>query len=239
MLPVTRWGFQPVATNTSFQHSVGTTVKSQTDMLKECLCKAGFSPCHFVRECLTGGFLRAVSHKSSVPYQFLLPETSGMASRSQVEVIGWDRLESPSVNILLTTKLLSLDPLSWDMDCLLTLWPLLIPCSLGNGCCTFGFLIFIIVERNFLYNSLYILRERSLKHICSIRAWVPVSFFLSLSLPSANSLERRNLSCSLSFPGFYDSLEKAPCTFTSPSRGHPVPSWETQVLCQGLYWFSA
>ena len=50
----------------------------------------------------------------------------------RTEVIGWDRLEMPSVNILLTTKLLSLDPLSWDMDCLLTLWPLLIPCSLGN-----------------------------------------------------------------------------------------------------------
>ena len=55
------------------------------------------------------------------------------------EVIVWGRLESPLVNILFTTKLLSLDPLSWDMDCLLTLWPLLIPCSLGNGCCRFGF----------------------------------------------------------------------------------------------------
>jgi len=124
----------------------------------------------------------------------------------RTKVIGWDRLESPSVNILLTTKLLSLDPLSWDMDCLLidplswdmdcllTLWPLLIPCSVGNGCCTFGFLIFIIVERNFLYNSLHILTETSLKHLCSIRAWVPVSCFLSLflslppSLPPALSL---------------------------------------------------
>ena len=100
----------------------------------------------------------------------------------RTEIIGWDRLESPSVNILLMTKLLSLDPLSWDMDCLLTLWPLLIPCSLGNSCCTFGFLIFIIIERNFLCNSLYILTERSLKHLCSTRASVPVSFFLSLSL---------------------------------------------------------
>ena len=112
----------------------------------------------------------------------------------RTEVIGWDRLESPSVNILLTTKLLSLDPLSWDMDCLLTLWPLLIPCSLGNGCCMFGFLIVIIGERNFLYNSLYIVTERSLKHLCSIRAWVPVSFFLSLSL--SPSLQ---LSLSLSY----------------------------------------
>ena len=118
----------------------------------------------------------------------------------RTEVIVWYRLGSPLVNILFTTKLLSLNPLSWDMDCLLTLWPLLIPCSLGNGCCTFGFLIFIIVERNSLYNSLYILTERSLKHLCSIRAWVPVSFFLSLSL--ADSLECRDPSCSLSCLGF-------------------------------------
>ena len=108
----------------------------------------------------------------------------------RTEVIGWDRLESPSVNILLMTKLHSLGLLSLDMDCLLTLWPLLIPCSLGNGCCSFGFLIFIIVKRNFLYNSLYILTETSLKHLCSIRAWVPMSFFLSLSLslPPSSSL---------------------------------------------------
>ena len=105
----------------------------------------------------------------------------------RTEATGWDKFESPSVNILFTTKLLSLDPLSWDVVCLLTLWPLLIPCSLGNGCCTFGFLIFIIVERNFLYNSLYILRERSLKHLCSIRAWVPASFFLSFLFLSPSS----------------------------------------------------
>ena len=108
------------------------------------------------------------------------------------EVIVWDRLESPLVNILFMTKLLSLDPLSWAMDRLLTLWPLLIPCSLGNCCCVSGFLIFIIVIRNFLYHSLYTLIEKSLKHICSIRAWVPVSFFLfsspSPSLPPSLQL---------------------------------------------------
>ena len=104
------------------------------------------------------------------------------------EVIVWDRLESPLVNILYTTKLLNLDPFSWDMDCPLTLWPLLIPCSLGNGCCTFGFLIFIIVKRNFLYHSLHILTEKSLKQLCSIRVWVPVSFFLSFSLSLSLSL---------------------------------------------------
>ena len=124
----------------------------------------------------------------------------------RTEVIGWDRLESPSVNILLTTKLLSLDPLSWDMDCLLTLWPLLIPCSLGNGCCTFGFLTFIIAERNFLYNSLYILTERSLKHLCSIRAWVPMSVCLfpslSLSLPVPLALSLSLSYCRLETPRF-------------------------------------
>ena len=38
------------------------------------------------------------------------------------EVIVWGRLGSPLVNILFRTKLLSLAPVSWDMDCLLTLW---------------------------------------------------------------------------------------------------------------------
>ena len=88
---------------------------------------------------------------------------------------------------------------------------MLIPCSLGNNCCTFDFLIFIIVERNSLYNSLYILTERSLKHLCSIRAWVPMSFFLSLSLPLTNSLECRNPRSSFSCPGFQDPLKGALC----------------------------
>ena len=105
------------------------------------------------------------------------------------EVIVRDRLESPLVNILFMTKLLSLNPLSRGMDCLQILWPLLIPCSLGDSCCTFGFLIFIIVERNFLYNSLYILTE-ILKHLCTIRAWVSVPFFLSLSYSPPLSYHR-------------------------------------------------
>ena len=119
------------------------------------------------------------------PISFCCQKLVEQQAAPRTEVIMWDRLESPSVNILFTTKLLSPDPLSWDMDCLLPLWPLLTPCSLGNSCYMFGFLIFITVERNFLNNSLYVLTERSLKHLCSIRVWVPVflSFFLSLSLP--------------------------------------------------------
>ena len=76
---------------------------------------------------------------------------------------------------------------------------IIILCSLGNGYCTFGFLIFLIIGRNFLYYSLYILTEKSLKHLCSIRAWVPVSvclFFLSSvppSLPLSLSLSYHRL----------------------------------------------
>ena len=123
-----------------------------------------------------------------LPISFRCQKLVEQKAAPRTEVIMWDRLESPSVNILFTAKVLSPNPLSWDMDCLLTLWPLLIPRSLGKGCCTFGFLIFIIVERNFLYNSLYILTERSLKHLCSIRAWVPMSVCLFPSLSLSPSL---------------------------------------------------
>ena len=167
-----------------------------------------------------------VSHKSSVPYQFLV--MSGVAHCSQ----DWGQEIKcmhgfPSVNILLTTKVLSHDPLSWDMDCLLTLWSLLIPCFLDNSCCTSGFLIFIIVERNSLYNSLYILTERSLKHPCSTRNLGPC-VSLSLSLPLANSLEHRNPLSSLSCPGFQDLRERMSCAFVSGA---------SPLL--GFCWFSA
>ena len=96
-----------------------------------------------------------------------------------IGVIVWDRLTS-LVKILFMTKLLSLDPLSWDMDCLLTLWPssslvLLVTVTVR--------LIFwyLSLTKEYIYR-LYILTEKSLKHLCSIRDWVPVSFFLSLSL---------------------------------------------------------
>ena len=78
----------------------------------------------------------------------------------------------------------------------------------------FGFLIFIIDERNFLYYSLYILTEKSLKHLCSIRAWVPMSFFLflSLSLQLIPWSAETRLAHSPSWPS------------KTLSRRHPVPS---------------
>ena len=91
---------------------------------------------------------------------------------------------------------------------------IIIPCSLGNSYCTFGFLIFIIDERNFLYYSLYVLTEKSLKHLCSIRAWVPVSVFLSLSL----SFQLRPWSTEI-------RLAHSPAWASKTiSRRHPVPS---------------
>ena len=169
-----------------------------------------------------------VSHKSSVPYQFLV--MSGVAHCSQ----DWGHEIKcmhgfPSVNILLTTKVLSHDPLSGDMDCLLTLWSLLIPCFLDNSCCTSGFLIFIIVERNSLYNSLLHTYRKIIKaplfHQRLGSPWL--SFSLSLSLPLANSLERGNPPSSLSCPGFQDLFERTPCAFVSSAS--PV---------QWFYWFS-
>ena len=143
----------------------------------------------------------------------------------RTELTGWDMCKSPSVNILLRTKLLSLYPLSWDMDCLLNLWPLLIPHSLDKGCCTFGFLIFIIVERNSLYNSLYILTEKSLKHPCSTRGLGPhVCLSLSLSLFLSPSL--RLILWSIETHWAHSSA----LAFKTSSRGRPVPSWVVQAL---------
>ena len=59
------------------------------------------------------------------------------------EVILWGRLGSPLVNILFKTKLLSLLPLSWDMDCLLTLWLTLPLVPLVAVCLVFWSLSFL------------------------------------------------------------------------------------------------
>ena len=91
--------------------------------------------------------------------------------------------------------------------------------------CKSGILIFIFAENNHL---VYMPTTGRLKHLCDIRAWVPVSFFLFilsflLSLFQANSLERGGPLSPLSCPGFWDPLENVPCAFTH-SRGRPVPT---------------
>ena len=59
-----------------------------------------------------------------------------------------------------------------------------------------------------------------MKHPCSIRAWVPVSFFLSLflSFSQANSLECRSLLSSLSGPGLQDPRERVPCAYVKQCK---------------------
>ena len=136
--------------------------------------------------------------------------------------MGWKCMPGfPSVNNVLTTILLSHNPLSSDTDCLLTLWPLLIPCFLDNSCYTYGFLIFIIVERNSLYNSLYILTERSLKHPCSTRDLGP---HLSLSLSLSFSLQ-------LGGSGEFSGVGKPTKLTVLP--GLSRPPWEDALcLCE-------
>ena len=170
--------------------------------------------------------LFSVPHKSSVPYQFLVRGRSGTACCSQDWGHRMRHIHGfPSGNILLTTKLLSHDPLSWDIDSLLTLWPLLIPCSLDNGCCTFGFLIFIHCQKKFLVQQPMYTHKRIIKTPLLHQTWVPVSFFLSRSL----SLSLRLILWSVeTCPGFQVLPKRAPCA--SVSGTSPV---------LGPYWFSA
>ena len=123
------------------------------------------------------------------PISFCCQKLVEQQAAPRTEVITWDRLESPSVNILFMIKLLSPEPLSWDMDCLLTLWPLLIPCYLGNGYYTFGFLIFIIVKflvQQPIYTHRKIIKAPLLHQ--GLGPCVCLSFFLPLSLPPSGSL---------------------------------------------------
>ena len=100
----------------------------------------------------------------------------------RTEVIMWDRLESSLVNLLFMIKLLSLDPLSWDMDCLLTLWPLLIPCSLGNGCYMFGFSDLYHCRKKFLVQQPTYTHREIIKAPSLHQSLGPRVFFLPLSL---------------------------------------------------------
>ena len=135
-----------------------------------------------VRGCLTGGFLCVVSHKSSVPY-LLLPEASRTACSSQ----DWGRkMRQAWISF---RKHSPYDKTTQSQSSFLRyglspeLVSIIIPCSLDNGCCTFGFLIFIIVKRNFLYHSLYILTERSLGTFAPSELGSPcISLFHSLFL---------------------------------------------------------
>ena len=146
-----------------------------------------------------------------------------MARQSQ----DWDhrmkhRHASPSVHILLTTKLLSLNLLYWDTDCLLTLWPLLIPCSLD--CCTFWFSDLYHCRKKFLVQQpIYTHRKTIKAPLLHQRLGSPcLSFSLSLSLQLILwSVETRQ-------------AYSPAWAFKTSSRGHPVPSWAVQALFKGF-----
>ena len=81
----------------------------------------------------------------------------------------------------------------------------------------FGFLIFITVKRNSLYNSLYTLTETSLKHLCSTRDLRPHVF---LSLPPAPTPTHRLILWSVKTRQAHSPAR----AFKTSSRGRPVPS---------------
>ena len=151
--------------------------------------------CLPIRECLTGGFLRAVSHESFVPLQaeqHAAPRDWGHCVRQ-----AW----SPFVNILFRTKLFSLAPLSWDMDCLLTLWLTLPLVPLVTWLLYVWFSDLYHSRKKFLvpqpiYTQRKIIKAPLLHQ--SLGPWV----FFCFSLFLADSLEHGDLSCSLSCPGF-------------------------------------
>ena len=156
------------------------------------------------------------------------------------EAIVWGRLGSPLVNILFTTKMLSLAPLSGDMDCLLTLWLLLPLVPLVTVAVRLVFWS-LSSRKKFLVPQPIYTHRKIIKAPVLHQSLGPRVFFVSLSLLSVSlwlilwSVE----TCRAHFPARASkTLEKALCAFT-PSRGRLVPLWVMQVLCQGLYWSSA
>ena len=149
-------------------------------------------------------------------------------------VIVWGRLGSPLVNILFKTKLLSLLPLSWDMDCLLTLWLTLPLVPLVTVAVRLVFWS-LSSRKKFLVPQPIYTHRKIIKAPLLHQSLGPRVFFVSLSLSLflANSLERGDPLCSLFCPGFYNPLERAPGAFVS--NASPV-SRTLLVLCvnQGI-----
>ena len=118
---------------------------------------------------------------------------------------------------------------SFDMDCLLALWPVLLLVS-SITCKVWSFDLYL---KKLPCDRVYILTQSSNKHPCSTRDLGPrvllsLSLFLSLSLCLADSLEYGSLLSSFSCPGFQDLFERVPCAYMSGI---------SPVL--GLYWFPA
>ena len=160
--------------------------------------------------------LFSVSHEPSVPYQFL----SGMSSSKRWNAcIGFPSLAFPYVEPDYLWP-------SFDMDCLLALWPLLLLVSLVT-CKVWSFDLYL---KKLPCNTVYIFTQNSIKHPCSTRdlgLHVLLSLSPSVSLSGWFSGEWKSVEL-IFLPGLSRLLERAPCAYVSST---------SSIL--GLYWFSA
>ena len=168
------------------------------------------------RECLTVRFLCAVSYLSWALCSLSVPvrgERSRQASpRTEIKEVGClHRIAFISFSIWWKGLFMT----SFLMDHLLALWSLLILASLVT-CKVWSLDLYL---KKLL---VYILLQNSINHLCFIRAWVPVSVFLSISLFLADSLEGKAASITQgSNPGnisLFPSL-----TFSSSTPDYQVP----------------
>ena len=118
------------------------------------------------------------------------------------KIIVWGMLEFPLVNILFRTKLFSVAPLSWDVDCLLTLLlklPLLplVTFAVHLVYWSLSFPKEVSCTTAYIYTP-----RKSIKEPLLHQNLGPCAFFVSLFL--ADSLQCRDLSCSLACQGFQD-----------------------------------
>ena len=117
---------------------------------------------------------------------------------------------------------------SFDMDCLLALWPLLLLISLVT-CKVWSFDLYL---KKLHCNMVYISTQNSIKHPVPPETWVPVSFSLSLSLSLSLWLIPWSAeACRALFPA------RASKTSQDFLRGCPEPTWAVQALSEGFIGF--
>ena len=131
-----------------------------------------------VRECLTVGLLCAVSYLSWTLCSLSVPDRSersgkplpGLRSKRWDSCIGFPSLAFPYGERDYLQR-------SFDMDCLLALWPLLLLVPLVT-CKAWSFDLYL---KKLPCSMVYIVTQNSIKHTCSIRVGSPCpSFSLSL-----------------------------------------------------------
>ena len=139
----------------------------------------------FVRECLTVGFLCAVSYLSWAFCSLSVPVGEEWQASPRTEIIEMGCLHRiPFISLSIWWKGLSTTLFWYGLP--LALWRLLLFVSLVT-CKVWSFDLYL---KKLPCNTVYILTQNSIKHLYSTRDLGPVSFLLSLSL-LADSLERK------------------------------------------------